>query len=168
MSVTILKKSLNLIEIKKGYLVNKIIGLFFISIPIIVFISITLLEPKRFGKTIADKVFCIILILLFLFILIRENYFMSIDKNRKILKIEGSVEINGKLFSILDFFSIYIIEYNGIGIMTNGFNVFLKLKSGKRIPVSIRVDREDMEKVKIELQHFLGIEKIEKKRWWIG
>lgn len=72
------------------------------------------------------------------------------------------------LAPLSDFFSIYIIEYNGIEIMKNGFNVFMKLKSGKKLPISIRVGKRDMENVKHEIQLFLGIEKIEKKRWWIS
>ncbi|MFY7653076.1 MAG: hypothetical protein ACOVQE_10245 [Chitinophagaceae bacterium] len=168
MPVIVLESSPNLIEIKRAYQLQKIIGLLVMVLPIMVFVLFMIWQPERMGKTTTSKAFGIILILLLMFFLIREFYFLYIDRNNILNKDGDVIKINQKIFLLQDIDSISIIEYNGIGIMSNGFNVFIKLKNNKSIPIAIRVSEEDAGKVKIALSKFLNIEIVERKKWWIG
>ena len=103
-----------------------------------------------------------------MFFLVRECYFLYIDKSNILAKNGDGIKINKRSFLLQDINSISIIEYNGIGIMSNGFNVFIKLKNDKSIPISIRISGDDAKKVKTALTKFLNIEIFEEKKWWIG
>lgn len=167
MPITVIQKCPNLIEIKNAYVFQKSIGLFFVAVPIIIFISFMIMQPERMGKSITVKAFSMTLIIILIFFLVREVYFFYIDRSNILSKNGLTFEINGKFFLIKDIDSILIIEYNGIGIMANGYNVFMRLKGGKNIPISIRISKDDSEKVKNILCQFFNIEKIDRKKWWI-
>lgn len=168
MPVNILIKSPYLIKIYKSYVFQKIIGLFIMASSIIVFVAFMILQPQRMGKTTSVKAFSILLIISLIFFLIREFYFFVIDKDNLLAKIGNKCQINERNFLLEDICSILIVKYNGIGIMSNGYNIFLKLKSGKNIPISIRVSENDKEKVKNALSIFFNMEKLETKKWLIS
>ena len=126
------------------------------------------LQTERMGKSASTIVFSIVLILFLMFFLVRECYFLYIDKSNILAKNGDGIKINKRSFLLQDINSISIIEYNGIGIMSNGFNVFIKLKNDKSIPISIRISGDDAKKVKTALTKFLNIEIFEEKKWWIG
>ena len=66
-----------------------------------------------------------------------------------------------------DFHSVLIIEYNGVGTMVKGYNVFVKLVKGKNIPIAIRVSKDDKERVTKVLCKFLNVQKLKKRKWYI-
>lgn len=168
MPVNILIKSSDMIQFKKVYSFQKIIGLLLMTLAILFFVIFMLLHPERMGKSYSLKTFSFILMFFSILFILREFYFFYIDRDVTINKNLEDFRVNGKVFCISDIDSISIIEYAGIGIMENGFNIFIKLKNRKKIPVSIRIGRADMESVKNELIKFIGIQKIEEKKWWIG
>ena len=168
MPVTITKKSPHVIKVERAYMVQKLIGLFIMTVSTLTFVLFMLLQPERMGKSQMLKAFSVIVVFFLIFFLVREFYFLYIDKSNCILKIEDRFKINNSDFLLKDIDSLLIIEYNGIGIMSNGYNVFIKLKSRKKVPISIRVSKIDMENIKDALGQFLDIKKIEKKKWWIG
>ncbi len=168
MPVKILIKSSDEIQFKKAYAVQKTIGLILISLAILIFVIFMLLHPERMGKSYSLKTFSFALMLFSVLFLVREFYFIYIDRDVIISKNLEDFRINDKVFGISDIESISIIEYVGIGIMENGFNVFIKLKNRKKIPISIRIGQTDMESVRGVLVKFIGIQKVEEKKWWIG
>ncbi len=168
MPVIIIEKLPNLIEIKQAYRFQKVAGFSLMAASIIVFIVSMILQNNLIDKSATNKVFNMVLILLLTFFIVREFYFLCIDRNYVLIKNGNSIKINNRSILIQDLNTISVIEYNGIGIMDNGFNIFLKLRNGKSIPISIRISLNDAEKVKIALTEFLKIEKFEEKKWLIG
>ncbi len=167
MPVRIIKESQNVIKIGTAYSIQKTIGLFMISVSILLFTLFILFQPERIDKSFTYKIFNIILILVLLLYLVREFYFFYIDKHRTLTKNGEELKVNKLEFLHSDVSSLLIIEYNGIGIMGNGYNLFIKLKNLKRIPISIRVGKDDMERIKSEMKLFFKVEKLEEKKWWI-
>jgi hypothetical protein len=168
MSVKIREKSSCLIEICNAYRVVKTIGLLIMTLGIIGGLILMLFNQEQIEKKTSSIIFNATLALLSAAFLTREFYFYHIDKNNSISKTESLVKIDKASFLLQDIQALLIIEYNGIGIMSTGYNLFIKLKNNKRIPIVIRVGLEDVEKVKDALCKFLNVEKIEKKKWLVG
>ena len=167
MPVSILSNSPDLIQIKRAYKFQKVVGLFLMASSIIVFVLVMILHPEKKGKTISLKLFSVIIILLLIGFLIREFYFFYIDRNILLSKSGESFIINNRSFLQTDFHSVLIIEYNGVGTMEKGYNVFVKLVKGKNIPIAIRVSKDDKERVTKVLCKFLNVQKLKKRKWYI-
>ena len=163
MSVTIFKNSHDNLQINRTYWVQKVIGSCIMAISILIFIGFKIFEPQRMGKTVGAIIFTKIVLCFLLLVLIRIFYFLAIDKNNILVKEGEWVKINSRIFLIAEIDSIRIVEYPGFRSMDNGFNVYLKLRNKKTIPISIRVTKEDAENVKDALVEFLQVETLEKK-----
>lgn len=168
MSVSIIRESPNTIVIERAYIVQKVLGLLIMAVPILFFIVFMVLQPERMGKSVGMKLFSLIFILFLIMILTREFYFLYIDKSNLIIKDGERFKINKNDYLIDNLSTLLIIEYNGIGVMSNGYNIFIKLKNNKRVPISIRINKIDKEKVVEVLCAFFNINKVEEKKWWIA
>ena len=142
-------------------------GLIIIALPILIFVFFMLLEPQRMGGTFFSKIISLLVILFLLFYLSRVLYLLFVDNDLTITKNDSISVINGKTYLLSDISSLLIIEYFGFRSMPNGFNLFLKTRFGKRIPVAIRAGCEEKDEIKIVLKEFLNIAKVEEKKWWI-
>ena len=168
MSVKIIVHSQNQLELKRAYIFFKIVGLLIIAITILTVLTIMLVHPEKMGQSLAAKSLSATIMLLLSAFLIREFYFFFIDQNRTILIKGNEFTLNNKTFPLTEIHSFLLIEYNGVGIMSNGFNLYLTLKSGKKLPILIRVSEIDVKNVNEQLRSFFKIEKFEKRKWLIG
>lgn len=167
MGVRIINESPNVIKIEKAYSIQKVIGIFTLTILILGLVCFILYQPGRLGKSFTHKTFNITVMILLLLYLARAFYFVYIDRTITFYHYGEKFKVNNREFLHAEIDSLLIIEYTSIGIMPNTFNLFIKLKKNKRIPVSINIAKEDVERIKPGLHLFFNIDKSEeKKRWW--
>lgn len=158
----------NYLKISRVRRVWKTLGLIIVSAVIIFFCSYMLVNPVKMGTSTISIILSGLFLFLLIIILSRVIYFYLIDKTNDIKKIDGQFIVNdSKKYLLTDLYSVYITEYNN-NARENSFNIYIKLKNSRKIPVAIRVDPEFAIEVQNGLMQFFNLNLVEKKKYWIN